>query len=238
MAHTRKYSAHCLAPVGRFCFALVTVLLATVQMTQGAIIDTDFTIDAAHSFPGEGVTITDGISGPANVTMVPGGTVRGFTIAGNSTFEMTGGTSTFLSGLQEKSTLIMRGGSIECSSPGCLVIDYEVLLNVRGNSSIHVFGGVISGIVGLAENGSAHYYGRNLTLSVLPGGVIVEGEFAGGEPPGGFGITSLEPLLDLSTHIFLHEIPEPSSVANAITGILLMVISVGRFRMNLITAYL
>jgi hypothetical protein len=71
-----------------------------------------------------------------------------------------GGTSTFLSGTRDNATLNMHGGTIECSAPTCLVIDLISVLNVDDNSSIHVFGGVISGPISLQGNGTAHFTGK------------------------------------------------------------------------------
>ena len=64
MAHTRKYSAHCLAPVGRFCFAL-GILLAAASLANAAPVTFRFEAEVASvsgvplPFP---VTIGDDIS--------------------------------------------------------------------------------------------------------------------------------------------------------------------------------
>jgi hypothetical protein len=192
---------------------LVAVLVCYSQtFAYGSILNSDVTIDANNSFPNEHVTITDGPGGPAHVTMEGGGIVRGFTVAGNSTFEILGGGSIRGGGTRDNASLVVRGGVICCSAlPECLVLDSVSLLGIGGNSTLHVFGGQVNGLVSIGDNAVVHFYGRNLTLSLMPGGASIMGELANGDSAGGFGITTIDPFVELSTQIVLHEIPEPAT---------------------------
>lgn len=150
------------------------VALALVTSAEGAlvVIDQDTTIDAANSFLDDSVSIVDSSGGATTVTMVPGGAVSGFRVSGDSSFEINGGTSTFLSALQDNATLVMRGGTIECSESVCLVIDYDALLQLGDNSSMHIYGGTIAGPIRLDGDATAHFYGRGLALSLFPAGAL------------------------------------------------------------------
>lgn len=203
-----KYSISSSAYFSRWFYALVA-LLVTFSAALGATITTDATIDSTNSFPDEHVTITDGAGGPASVTMVDGGTVRGFTVSGNSDFEIEGGASTSLSGARDNATLILRGGTIECSIPSCMVIDYDALLTLTDDSSLHVFGGQISGPISLKDDSIAHFYGRGLTISTDDRGTFIEGKLVDGTS--GYFNIGVVPFDELRSRVFVHEIPEPST---------------------------
>jgi hypothetical protein len=99
----------------------------------------------------------------------------------------------------------MNGGQVACTESLCQVIDYDSLLGLSGNSSLHVFGGSIQGPITLSDNSTAHFFGNGLTLTINPTGGIVTGKLASGEE----AFFSISSGADATSHIFLHEVPEP-----------------------------
>lgn len=193
--------------LGSLCALAVAFSIGSASHAATIVVDQDTVIDASNSFPNDHTRIVDGPN-PTHVNVISGGEVRGFTVTGNSVLEINGGKSTFLSGIQDNATLIMRSGNIGCTSfPTCMVIDYDALVHIAGQSSLYVYGGNVDGSISLTENSTAHFYGRDLTLVVSPSGGIVEGELASGET----AYFSVFTTIDASTRIFLHQIPEPDA---------------------------
>jgi hypothetical protein len=204
----------------RIASSLTALCLAALAMpgplmAASVTINQDTVIDAANSFPDDHVRIADGVSQPTHVDLLAGGEVRGFTVTGDSVLEINGGASTILSGLQDNATLIMRGGSIECTTfLTCSVIDYNALLTLTDSSSMHVFGGTIVGAISLEDHSTAHFYGRGLTISTDDRGTFIEGELADGTI--GYYNIGTVPYGELDSRVFLHEIPEPGSFINSL----------------------
>lgn len=193
--------------LGALCALAGTFSVGSASHAATIVIDQDTVIDASNSFPNDRIEIVDGSSPPTHVDLIGGGEVRGFAVTNNSTLDINGGSSTFWGEVQDNAKLIMRSGSIECTTLMCSVIDLISIVDVEDNGSLHVYGGTIVGPIALEPSATAHFYGRDLTLSIFPEGGIVEGKLASGEPAYFSLFTQAA-----ASQIFLHQVPEPRSV--------------------------
>ena len=182
-------------------------------------VTSDQVIDGASALNGNQITVSDGIEGPTTVHLVSGGQVAGFNLLESSHLIVDGGTVTYLSSLEDESTLTIYAGSFGCSETICQAIDYNSFINASGNSSIEIRGGQGIPTFSLQDNSSLTIFGSGLSATdpALNNDFTVAGTF-----PDGTSFSTRVSASNGASQILLIEVPEPTSFT-------LLVVSLGMF---------
>jgi hypothetical protein len=198
-------------PLTLFGFLIFSVTPAIAAVVT---IDEDTTIDASNPISGSGIEVINGSSGATIVDILSGGIVQGFHGRQGSQIILNGGNVSFLSSLSDNSTFVLRDGQFGCDIPVCQVSDYDAELTASDSSTLRFFGGVFDGIVRLNDMSFAHFYGHNLELIVFDQSfAAVEGTYLDGTPVQ----VAFHFRPDINSHIVLHNVPEPGSIAGVAT---------------------
>ena len=195
---------------------------ATLHMTGGTLLGGIYTHDYAKAIISGGeVCGSVGTSGNSEIQLT-GGTFSGIYAEGDSEVEITGGTINVGIYAHHRSHVTIAGGvfnflygGIEWShTGGSSRIDFldgscmrDVVLDL--GMELHMRGGSIAG--GLYSEAPVHFYGRNLVIDADS----VSGHWASGES---FDIRYGEGWGHGGGQIFLHEVPEPGTLALAALG--------------------
>jgi len=181
--------------------------------SHAGTLDTDTTIDSSHTDSNTRITVVDGPGGPATIRIVEGGIAAGVRIYDKGTVVVDGGMISLPSSVEDQGRLIVLGGSVACTDPECEFANPSHLVQLTGQSSLAVRGGFIEGTqILLLENSSAEFYGTDLALvrSTAPGfAYVLNGVLQDGSIIGAFLRLDSDP----AGRVFLHNIPEPYSVA-------------------------
>jgi hypothetical protein len=128
-------------------FGCVVVILAHYEAAVGATIDSDTTIDANNSFPGERVEVIDGLNPPTVVSIVEGGEVgTDLVVRGSSIVNVFGGIVGEDVSLFDAAHLTLHEGALEddvlaTDSAKLIVLGGRILESViaSGGSRVSVF---------------------------------------------------------------------------------------------------
>lgn len=204
----------------------LALLLASASACSAAVIDADAVIDGDSPFSGADIEIVDGAGGPTTARLVDGGVITDFLVQGDSSFVIEGGNVTSVGVLTDNASLIVRGGSVECTDPFC-ELDIVAELWARDQSRIEINGGSIGRLY--EDFGIAYYYIRlsgASTLTVWGSDFSVSSSSTGGlhEISGILSDGTLIDLIvltsDLSGDVFL--VPEPATLASCIATFVIL----------------